>query len=54
VFTLSGSVEVEGASYGEQTAVWSDFGSDETLHGERGAEALSFAFPPGAFARDSA
>jgi hypothetical protein len=51
VFTLSGSVRVNGVNYGPETAVWSDFGEKGSLEGEAGTEAFSLAFPPGAFAR---
>jgi hypothetical protein len=51
VFTLSGTVRVDGVDYGPETAVWSDFGEDGSLEAEAGTEAFSIAFPPKAFSR---
>jgi hypothetical protein len=51
VFTLSGTVRVDGVDYDPETAVWSDFGEDGSLEAEAGTEAFSIAFPPKAFSR---
>jgi len=45
LFTVSGTVRVDGVDYGPETAVWSEFGEHGSLEGEAGTEAFSVGFP---------
>jgi hypothetical protein len=48
---VTGSVAVEGASHGADTAIWSDFGESHQLTADAGTEAIVIGLPverPGA------
>jgi hypothetical protein len=47
LFSLEGDVTVEGASYGPQTAIWSDYGESVVVEGTPGTRAAVFGFPVG-------
>jgi redox-sensitive bicupin YhaK (pirin superfamily) len=44
-FVLKGSVTVNGATHGAQTAIWSDFGESHELTGDVGTEAIVIGLP---------
>ena len=51
VYVVTGSVAVEGASHGADTAIWSDFGESHRLTAAAGTEAIVIGLPverPGA------
>jgi hypothetical protein len=45
VFVLSGSVEANGAAHGPRTAIFSDFGEEDSLRAASGTEVLRINFP---------
>jgi hypothetical protein len=45
VFSLVGTIEIDGTGYPPQTAVWSDFGDSDKLIGKAGSEVIVFGLP---------
>lgn len=52
VFVLSGSVLVDGQSYGRDTTIWSYFNDSERVEATEGTEVMCFAFPPTVLSTD--
>jgi hypothetical protein len=51
LFTVRGDIDIDGATHGQHTVLWSDLGETSTVEGHEGTEALCIAFPTAELAR---